>query len=113
MSEQPYSAEIPEWDLADRMRKSLRTAGVSVQDIASYLDVTPRSVGNWINGRIDPSTQTLRLWALRCGVPYIWLMTGDPNARGDARSRITPDFIYRGLRLAAGQLTRGSLRLAA
>ena len=31
--------DIPEWDLADRMRKALRQAGISVQDIAAYLEV--------------------------------------------------------------------------
>ena len=30
---------IPQWDLADRMAKSLRTAGIGVQEMADYLDV--------------------------------------------------------------------------
>ena len=67
------AAIVPEWDMADRMRKSLRDAGLSVQEMAEYLDVSRTSVSNWINGRIDPSRQTLRLWALRTGVSYEWL----------------------------------------
>lgn len=62
---------------ADRMRKSLTVANVSVQEIAEYLGVTRNTVGNWINGRIEPSVQTTRLWALRTGVPYAWLEDGD------------------------------------
>lgn len=70
---------IPEWDLADRMRKALRHAELGVQEVADYLEVNRNTVSNWINGRITPSTQTLRLWALRCGVSYGWLR-GEPPA---------------------------------
>jgi len=62
------------------MRKALRHAGLGVAEMAFYLDVTPRSVGNWINGRVMPSTQTLRLWSLRTGVPFEWLR-GDDGPR--------------------------------
>jgi transcriptional regulator with XRE-family HTH domain len=73
---------IPEWDIADRMRKALRVAGLSVQEIADYLGVSRNSVGAWINGRIEPSTQTLRLWAMRTGVDYEWLRDGKPQVEG-------------------------------
>lgn len=66
----------PEWDLADRMRKALRHAGVAVQEIADYLEVDRSTVSTWINGRNQPSRQTLRLWAMRTGVPYAWLKEG-------------------------------------
>jgi transcriptional regulator with XRE-family HTH domain len=68
---------VPEFDLADRMRKALRTAGTGVQEMADYLGVTRTTVGNWINGRIVPSKQTQRLWALRTGVDFDWLQTGE------------------------------------
>ena len=67
---------VPEWDQADRMRKSLRSSGVGVQEMADYLGVSRNAVGTWINGRVNPSVQTLRLWALRTGVPFVWLQTG-------------------------------------
>ncbi|HEY5116221.1 MAG TPA: helix-turn-helix transcriptional regulator [Nakamurella sp.] len=67
---------IPEWDLADRLRKSLRAAGVPVAEMAEYLGVTRNTVGNWINGRVQPSVQTMRLWAMRTSVPYEWLRSG-------------------------------------
>ncbi len=65
---------VPEWDLADRMRKSLRCAGIGPGEMAEYLGVGGGTVSTWINGRITPDTRTLRLWALRCGVPYVWLL---------------------------------------
>jgi transcriptional regulator with XRE-family HTH domain len=76
MSEQPDTEGLPKWDLADRMRKSLRATGISVQEMADYLDVSARTVSNWINGHIEPTTQTARHWALRTGIPYEWYCHG-------------------------------------
>ena len=67
---------VPQFDLADRMRKALRTSGVGVSEMAEYLGVTRTTAGNWINGRINPSKQSLRLWAMRTGVDFNWLVTG-------------------------------------
>ena len=89
MSEQPAAPAVPSWDLADRLRKALRHAGLGVAEMASYLDVTPRSVGNWINGRVMPSTQTLRLWSLRTGVPFDWLR-GDDGPRAVRGANVGP-----------------------
>jgi transcriptional regulator with XRE-family HTH domain len=78
MSEQPVTADgLPKWDLSDRMVKSLRHAGLGVAEIADYLDVSPRTVSNWLSGRIEPSDRTARLWALRTGIPYTWFCHGD------------------------------------
>jgi transcriptional regulator with XRE-family HTH domain len=104
MSEQTAAPHgVPDWDTADRLRKALRHAGIGVQEIADYLDVSRTSVSNWINGRVDPSTQTLRLWALRCGVSYPWLADGEesraresnppelfPQVRAARRARRSP-----------------------
>jgi transcriptional regulator with XRE-family HTH domain len=59
------------------MRKALRSASLSVQEMADYLDVSRTTASRWLGGHITPSTQTLRLWALRCGVTYEWLVSGD------------------------------------
>ena len=97
MSEQPATPPgVPQWDTADRMRKALRQAGLGVAEMAAYLDVSRTSVSNWINGRIEPSTQTLRLWALRCGVSYEWLTDGKiPGPRGIPAGQ--DDVRYRGI----------------
>jgi transcriptional regulator with XRE-family HTH domain len=81
MTEQVTTVVPPEWDLADRMRKSLRHAGIGVQEMADYLEVGRSTISSWINGRITPNAQTLRLWALRTGVPYEWLR-GTAGAAG-------------------------------
>jgi transcriptional regulator with XRE-family HTH domain len=78
MSEQPAEGGlIPVWDTADRMRKALRVAGVSVYDMADYLQVDRSTISNWTSGRIEPSAGNLRLWALKTGVPFTWLCHGD------------------------------------
>jgi len=68
---------VPEWDVADRMRKALRHRGAGVQEIADYLGVSRNTVGGWINGRYNPSIATLRSWAQYCSVNYEWLKDGD------------------------------------
>ncbi len=76
MSEQLTHAHVPEWDVADRMRKAARESHIGVQDMADYHGVSRTTVSTWINGRVSPSAQTLRLWAMRCGVPLDWLRSG-------------------------------------
>ena len=89
------SGSIPEWDLADRMRKAMRHAGMGgrgISEMAGYIGVTRGTISNWINGRWPPQPAAVRLWALRCGVSYEWL-TGTENvadltpARAGRRSR--------------------------
>lgn len=83
MSEPASPPDVPQWDVADRMRKALREADIGVAEMADYLDVSRTSVSNWINGRVEPSTQTLRLWALRCGVKFTWLADDAGSDRDD------------------------------
>ena len=78
MSIATYDRPELEFDLADRMRKALRVADISVNDMADYLDMSRNAVGSWINGRIVPGRATVRLFAMRCGVPYEWLAEVHP-----------------------------------
>ena len=69
--------ELLAFDTSDRMRKAIQVRDLSIAEMAEYLDVSRQGVGTWLGGRRRPSTQTLRLWALRTGVPYEWLTTGE------------------------------------
>jgi hypothetical protein len=82
MSEQPTGSNIPEWDIHDRLRKSLRFAGLGVGEMAEELGVDRNTVGNYINGRTRISGPALRLWAMRTGVPREWIETGKGHAGG-------------------------------
>lgn len=78
MSEHLAEANVPRWDLADRLRKALREAGVSVQEMAEYLEISRNTVGSWINGHHRPRPSDLKQWAMRTGVSYPWLTYGEP-----------------------------------
>lgn len=86
---------IPPWDLADRLRKSLRVSGVGVQEMADYLEVSRNTVSAWVNGRTPPSSQSVRLWALRTGFPYEWLRGGPtpPGPGGQPDQQPTPSTV--------------------
>lgn len=76
MSNAMQATSPPEFDLADRLRKTLRESGIGVSEMAAHLGVSRTTVSNWINGRIPPSEPGLRLWAMRCGVSREWLVSG-------------------------------------
>lgn len=69
-----------EFDLADRLRKSLRVSGVSVEAMAQALGVSRNTVGNWINGRTKPCDEQLTIWAAITDSPKTWLESGEPPA---------------------------------
>jgi transcriptional regulator with XRE-family HTH domain len=100
------------------MRKALRDADIGVHDMADYLGVARNTVSTWINGRHPASMQTMRLWAMRCGVPYEWLRSGDDTsppdewAVGDSNPEPT-GYGHYGLRLARPRSDGFSQRRAA
>jgi transcriptional regulator with XRE-family HTH domain len=69
----PWAGCIPEWDLADHLRKALRVADIGAQEMADYLEVSRTTISNYINGHTRPTGPILRIWALRCDVPFEWL----------------------------------------
>lgn len=80
---------IPEWDLADRLRKSLRDAGIGVGQMADRFEVSRNTIGNWLNGRSAPSVNDLRAWADETGVPLPWLRWGVTDPNGPSTSGVT------------------------
>lgn len=79
MSEQPAFVFRFEMDMADRIRKALRVADVSVQEIAEVVGINRNSVSAWINGRGKPSEAHMTKIAMRTGAPKQWLLTGELN----------------------------------
>lgn len=92
MSTEQISVGVPEFDRADRMRKALRASGVGVQEMADYLGVSRGTISTWINGRIEPGKQSVRLWAIRTGVPYEWLETGTVGGSPSPTRRTTAGY---------------------
>ena len=90
-----------EFDLADRLRKSLRYSGLSVQEMADYLGVSRNTAGRWINGHFTPSRAEQIAWALRTGVPVEWLATGLVHTKDGPEGGVQPSDMWPALTLAA------------
>ena len=60
----------------DWMRKALGFAHLDGKVMAEYLGVDDATISRWLNGKRTPGKQTLRLWAIRTGVPMSYLETG-------------------------------------
>jgi transcriptional regulator with XRE-family HTH domain len=76
---------IPEWDLGDRLRKSLKHAGLTTREMAAYLGVHRETIWRWTKGQIKPATATLRVWAQRTGVDYDWLVNGQSKEKEESQ----------------------------
>lgn len=81
------SGDVPRFELRHRMGLALEHADLSVQAMADHLEVSRNTVGNYLAGRTAAPTPTLRVWALRCGVPYRWLRDGEPSDGGPEGTR--------------------------
>lgn len=68
---------VPVFGLRHRLSLALDHADVSVQEMADELGLSRNTVGNYLAGRTRPHKAVLRVWALRCGVPYEWLVSGE------------------------------------
>lgn len=70
---------IPEWSLGDRLDKSMRLAGMTIDGMAEVFGVSRNTVSRWINDRGTVKPMYLMLWADGCGVDQQWLETGIPS----------------------------------
>ena len=76
MTMQAYDGVVPEWTLADRLRKARLMTGLEAQEFADEIGIHRNSVRNYERGRL-PRPIVLKAWALRSGVSYEWLVTGE------------------------------------
>lgn len=71
----PHQA-VPRFELRHRMALALEWAEVGKTDMAEHLGTHRNTVTNYLSGRTAAPVAVLRVWALRCGVPYRWLLDG-------------------------------------
>lgn len=83
MSEAHVTTGVPSWDLHHRLHRALEYADVKVAEMGSYLDVSSKTMTNYLSGRTQPRDGLVRAWALRCGVSYQWLRYGTLPEDGD------------------------------
>lgn len=79
MSKQTVSAgTVPEFDIHDRLRKARDRVGLDQQTLGDEIDVSRNTVVNYENASTKRlKAIVLKQWALRTGVPYEWLTTGE------------------------------------
>lgn len=82
-----------EFDLPDRMVKSLRASNMGVMEMAAKLGVSRATISNWTSGRVKPSKQSRLLWSLYTQVPYEWLETGKIPPSGGGPDGGTVSFL--------------------
>jgi transcriptional regulator with XRE-family HTH domain len=74
------SDEVPEWTLGDRLRKAREHAGLSQEQMARLLHVSPATISNWETGARHArggEINMARRWAKETRVPETWLLVGD------------------------------------
>ena len=87
MSTQQSEPEIPQWDVADRMGKALRSSGVKPAQMALYLGVHRNTITNYIRGKSKPTRATLIAWADITRRPLDWIETGDQSVNSPPDGR--------------------------
>lgn len=86
---------IPQWTLADRLRKARESTGLGIVEFAEKVGISRGTVNNAEHGKREPSTPTIKMWALATGVDYNWLLTGEtpPPGTGEGVSEGAPSQI--------------------
>lgn len=83
MSNADPSGNIPEFTLGDRLRKARKFGNVDVDELATILEVSDRTIRNYENEITPVKRKDVVLWAMRCGVNADWLWTGIARRDGD------------------------------
>jgi transcriptional regulator with XRE-family HTH domain len=78
---------VPDWDLADRLIKARRHAGLSRPALAAWMGISRNSMSHYETGKTVPPPPVLRLWAQHCGVSLGWLRHGDTDGEDQSSTR--------------------------
>lgn len=73
---------IPQWTIADRLRKAREMTGMDQSQFAEHAGLSRQGVNAAERGQSTPRRSTLKLWALSTGVPLHWIETGETPSPG-------------------------------
>src|SRR5215510_9130429 len=70
----------PQFEMRHRMNLALEYGSVTVNEMASHLEISRTTISNYLHGRTQPQRAHLIAWAFKCGVPFPWLVgvEGEP-----------------------------------
>lgn len=89
------ASSVPEWTLGERLAKARSRAKVTKEEMGDILGIAPRTVLRYEADRSALRDGPLRLWAMRCNVPYEWLKSGQGPRGACAGSDVGPTNWYR------------------
>ena len=67
---------VPEWTIADRMRKAREVRDMSQTEFAAATGLSRRTIVRVESGEKVPGTKEFNLWRMATGVSRSWLETG-------------------------------------
>lgn len=68
MTTQPMAGRVPQWTMADRLRKARESAGLEQGELAEAMGVSRQSISSAERGAARPRRLTVRAWAMATGV---------------------------------------------
>jgi transcriptional regulator with XRE-family HTH domain len=79
------SGYIPDWDIHERLAKALKHSGLTTEELAARLGVSPNTVRNWVHGHVKRLSRAgVLVWAQETGVDADWLLTGNDSADSES-----------------------------
>lgn len=69
-------AAVPEWTVADRMRKAREYRGLSQTEFAAETGLSRRTISSIETGEKTPKTLDYNIWQFATGVSRAWLEFG-------------------------------------
>ena len=76
MTQEPPGSRIPEFTLADRLRKVRELTGLDQEAFGAKIDVSRQTVSTYELGLRKPRRIVLKAWATAGGVALEWIETG-------------------------------------
>ena len=67
------TGRIPDWTVADRLRKARESAGYEQTALARELGVAKNTISNYERGAVAPRRSVVMAWAMATGVDLDWL----------------------------------------
>lgn len=82
---------IPVIELRHRLRIAREYAGYDQEQLAEQMGVSRNTIGNIEKARSPARPIVINAWALACGVPRSWLLTGEnPTTDPDGGNSLLP-----------------------
>ena len=76
------SGNVPQIEVRHRLRIAREYAGLEQKELAGIIGVSRTTISNAEAGSVKPRRITVNAWALACGVPASWILTGSATGPG-------------------------------